>query len=93
MRFPPTGMEEAVAWAAVAACTAPIAAAMALDMPYIPAGRTFGLSGGFGFYGDETALSAAGAYRMNEHWQFNAGVAAGMDRGETGGRVGFSASW
>ena len=70
-----------------------IAAAMALDMPYIPSGKTYGMSGGFGFYGGETAFSAAGAFRVNETWQFNAGLATGLDRGETGGRVGFSAAW
>ena len=70
-----------------------IAAAMALDMPFIAVGHKYAVSSGFGFYGDETAFSAAGAFRVSDHLQFNAGLSTGLNRGETGGRVGLSASW
>lgn len=73
--------------------TAGIAAAIALDSPYVPEGKTFGLSGGVGFYDDESAVAMAAAFRLNKTWQLNAGVTSGVDRGETGGRVGFQAAW
>ena len=70
-----------------------IAAAMALDTPYVPSNKQFALSGGYGHYEDEGALAMAAAYRLNTTWQLNAGVASGIDSGGTGARVGFQAAW
>jgi autotransporter adhesin len=70
-----------------------IAAALALDTAYVPLGQTFAVSGGFGFYEGENAIAGSAAFRMNKRFQFNAGLASGLNRGGTGGRAGFQASW
>ena len=73
--------------------TAGIAAAIALDTPFVEQGKAFAINGGFGFYDDESAAAFGAAMRLNDTWQVNAGYTKGLNRGEAGGRVGFQASW
>jgi len=70
-----------------------IAAALALDNAYVPLGQTYAVSGGFGYYDDETAFAGSVAYRFNETLQLSGAVTTGVDNGSTGARAGFQASW
>ena len=55
----------------------------------MPEGKQVAVSGGYGYYDDEGALSMAAAFRLNPAWQLNAGITSGIDNGEAGARVGF----
>ena len=70
-----------------------IAAALALDNAYVPLTQTYAVSGGFGYYDDETAFAGSVAYRMNQNFQVSGAVTTGVDNGSTGARAGFQASW
>jgi len=70
-----------------------IAAALALDNAYVPVGQSFAVSGGVGFYQDESAFAGSLAYRISDNIQFSGALTTGVDNGATGGRAGIQASW
>jgi len=70
-----------------------IASALALDNAYVPIGRTFAVSGGFGNYANESAFAGSVAYRLNDTLQVSGAITSGTDNGRTGARAGFQASW
>lgn len=59
----------------------------------MPLGHSFAVSGGVGYYDDESAFAGSVAYRLNNNFQFNGAVTTGVDNGSTGARAGFNASW
>ena len=69
-----------------------LAIALAMETPYVPPSNRWTLSGGYGYFEDQNALSVAGAIRANEYMQFSAGVGVGLDSDTVGARAGFSIS-
>ena len=69
-----------------------VAIALAMETPYVPPSNRWTLSGGYGYFEDQNALSVAGAIRANEYMQFSAGVGVGLDSDTVGARAGFSIS-
>ena len=55
--------------------------------------ETFALSGGVGTFEGHQGAALGAAMRLDENWSLNAGVAAGMQEGTVGGRVGFRYAW
>jgi autotransporter adhesin len=53
----------------------------------------FALSGGVGTFEGQQGAALGAAMRLDENWSLNAGVAAGMQEGTVGGRVGFRYAW
>ena len=54
---------------------------------------TLALSGGVGTFEGHQGAALGAAMRLDENWSLNAGVAAGMQEGTVGGRVGFRYAW
>ena len=70
-----------------------VAMALAMDSPVIMPGQSYGVSGGFGYYGERTAGTAAFAARVGSAASVSAGVGVGFDSGEVGARAGFQFGW
>ncbi len=70
-----------------------VAMAMALKSPYVPADKTFALSGGWGTFEGEHAFGLAGAVRATEYLQLDGGVAFGAGHATVGGRLGATVAW
>ena len=70
-----------------------VAMALAMESPSLPAGTSFALSGGVGYYEDEGAGTIALSARIGENAAFSAGVGVGFDSGEIGARGGFQVAW
>jgi len=70
-----------------------VAMALAMESPSVPAGASFALSGGVGYYQEKAAASAAFSARVGENASVGAGVGFGFDSGEIGARAGFQAAW
>ena len=67
--------------------------ALAMESPMLPAGTTFGLSGGIGYFEDQGAGTLALSARIGENAAFSAGIGVGFDSGEVGARGGFQVAW
>ena len=67
--------------------------ALAMESPYLPAGTTFGVAGGIGYYQNRLAGTASMAARVGTNASVSAGVGLGFDSGEVGARAGFQAAW
>ena len=67
--------------------------ALAMESPMLPAGTSFGLSGGFGYFDGETAGSASVSARIGTNAALSAGVGVGLGSGEVGARGGFQVAW
>ena len=70
-----------------------IAIALAMESPYVPANATFALSGGFGYYENESAFAFATSYRASPSFVLSAGVGSGLNEKTVGARVGAQYSW
>ncbi|MFN3389606.1 MAG: YadA-like family protein, partial [Allosphingosinicella sp.] len=70
-----------------------VAMALAMETPYLPAGTSFGVAGGVGYFQNRAAGTASFAARVGETSSFSAGVGVGLDSGEFGARAGFQAAW
>ena len=70
-----------------------VAMALAMESPMLPAGTNFGLSGGVGYYDDQTAGTLAVSARVGTNMSVGAGLGVGFDSGEVGARGGFQIAW
>ena len=70
-----------------------VAMALAMESPALPAGTNFGLSGGVGYYDDQTAGTLALSARVGTNASVGAGIGVGFDSGEVGARGGFQIAW
>jgi hypothetical protein len=70
-----------------------VAMALAMESPMLPAGTSFGVSGGVGYYDEKAAGTVAVSARIGENAAFSAGVGLGFDTGEVGARGGFQVAW
>ena len=70
-----------------------IAMALALDSPNIPAGSSFALSGGIGYFKNRTALATAISVAVSETSAFSAGLGYGFKSKEIGARAGVQLAW
>lgn len=70
-----------------------VAMALAMESPMLPAGTTFALSGGVGYFESQGAGTLAISARVSENAAFSAGVGIGFDSGEVGARGGFQVAW
>ena len=85
--------ESAANRAAIDRANEGVAMALAMESPMLPAGTTFALSGGVGYYEDQGAGTLALSARIGENAAFSAGVGVGFDSGEIGARGGFQVAW
>jgi hypothetical protein len=65
-----------------------IAMAFAIDVPELQADEKFAITGSWGTFEDQNALSAGFAARISDNISFNGAVATGTDEGTVGGKVG-----
>ena len=70
-----------------------VAMALAMESPSLPAGATFAVGGGFGYYNHRTAGTASFTARIGTMSSFSAGVGIGFNSGEVGARAGFQHAW
>ncbi len=70
-----------------------VAMALAMESPGLPAGTSFALSGGVGYFENQGAGTVAMSARVSENAAFSAGVGVGFDSGEVGARGGFQVAW
>jgi trimeric autotransporter adhesin len=70
-----------------------VAMGLAMESPALPAGTTFGISGGIGYYNNRTAATMAATARIDENAVISAGVGFGLNSGELGARGGFQLAW
>ena len=63
--------------------------ALALDTPSIPAGQHFAMSGGIGYFNNQTALARAISAAVSETASLSAGVTYGFNSNQVGARAGF----
>jgi autotransporter adhesin len=70
-----------------------VAMALAMDTPNIPAGATFAMSGGVGYFNNRLALAAAISAAVGEMSSVSAGVGYGFNSKEVGARAGFQVAW
>jgi fumarylacetoacetate (FAA) hydrolase family protein len=70
-----------------------VAMALAMESPNLPAGATFAVGGGFGYYNHRTAGTASFTARVGNMSQVSAGVGFGLNSGEVGARAGFQHAW
>jgi len=70
-----------------------VAMGLAMESPSLPAGASFGLSGGVGYYNEKAAATAAFTARIGEMSSVSAGAGVGFDSGEVGARAGFQVAW
>lgn len=70
-----------------------VALALAMESPALPAGTSFAISGGVGYYQSQSAFSAAFTTRTGPNSNFSAGLGYGLNSGEVGARAGFQAAW
>lgn len=70
-----------------------VAMALAMETPALPAGARVGVAGGFGYYNDRVAGTAAFAVRVGDRSAISGGIGVGMNTGEVGARAGFQAAW
>ena len=59
----------------------------------LPPGINFALTGNWGNFEGDNAIGFSGTARLSKNIFFNAGFGAGLRRGTTGGRAGFTALW
>ena len=67
--------------------------ALAMESPSLPAGATFGLSTGLGYYGGRAAATTAISARVSDNAYFSAGLGVGLNSGEVGARGGVQVVW
>ena len=70
-----------------------VAIALAMESPAVPAGSSFALSGGVGYFNNRAGGSLAVSARVGEKATLSAGVGAGFNTGEVGARGGFQIAW
>lgn len=70
-----------------------VAMALAMESPQLPAGTTFALSGGVGYFENQGAGTMALSARVSDNASISAGVGVGFDSGEVGARGGFQFAW
>ena len=73
--------------------TGGIAIAIAMGGLALPEGKTFAISGNFGFYDGHQAFAAQTAIRLNDTFALTGGVGIGFNNSKAGGRVGVQAAW
>lgn len=69
------------------------AMALAMDVPDLDKGKTFGISLSWGNFDGENALAGAANLRIDETWSANAGIGYGFSQNTVGGRAGLRAQW
>ncbi len=67
--------------------------AFALKPPYVPADKSFAVTGGVGLFNQKSAFAASAGYRVTSNVQLDAGLAVGFDSGEVGSRAGITVTW
>jgi hypothetical protein len=70
-----------------------VAMALAMDSPSIPAGATFALSGGVGYFKNRAAFAAAISAAVGEMSSVSAGIGYGLNSNDIGARGGFQIAW
>ena len=70
-----------------------VAMALAMETPALPAGTSFALSGGVGYFEDQGAGTMAISARVSDNASVSAGIGVGFDSGEVGARGGFQVAW
>jgi trimeric autotransporter adhesin len=70
-----------------------VAMALAMESPALPAGTSFALSGGIGYYNGRSAATTAVTQRIGRNSSLSAGVGVGLNTGEVGARGGFQVAW
>lgn len=70
-----------------------IAVAMSMSGLALPDNKAFAISANMGFYGDDQAVSAQAALRLNRSLALTGGTGLGLDLGKVGGRLGIMAAW
>ena len=70
-----------------------VAMALALESPSLPAGTSFAVSGGIGYFQNRTAGTAALSARVGTNASVSAGIGVGFDSGAVGARGGFQIAW
>jgi hypothetical protein len=70
-----------------------VAMGLAMESPMLPAGTSFALSGGVGYFADQGAGTMAFSARVSDTAAVSAGVGVGFDSGEVGARGGFQIAW
>ncbi|MEL7445964.1 MAG: YadA-like family protein, partial [Pseudomonadota bacterium] len=70
-----------------------VAMALAMESPMLPAGTSFALSGGVGYFESQGAGTLALTARVSDNASLSAGVGVGFDSGEVGARGGFQVAW
>jgi hypothetical protein len=70
-----------------------VAMALAMESPALPAGTSFALSGGIGYYQNRSAATTAFTARVGKNASVSAGVGFGLNTGEVGARGGFQVAW
>jgi trimeric autotransporter adhesin len=64
-----------------------------MESPALPAGTSFALSGGIGYYQNRSAATTAFTARVGKNASVSAGVGFGLNTGEVGARGGFQVAW
>lgn len=70
-----------------------ISIGMALQTPILPAGKDFGISGGWGGFDGGNAVAMGGIYRVKDDFYLTGGLGVGTETGVIGGRAGFMYAW
>ena len=66
---------------------------VAMDSPSIPAGASFAVSGGVGYFKNRAAFAAAISAALGSMSSLSAGVGYGFSSKELGARAGFQFAW
>lgn len=70
-----------------------VALALAMDAPGLPAGTSFAVSGGIGYFNERAAGTAAFTARVGRNASVSGGVGVGFSTGEVGARGDFQTAW
>lgn len=66
-----------------------VAISFAMPMPFVPDGKTFAITGNWGYFENTNALALSGALKVNDNLYLNGGLGFGVDYGTVGSRAGF----
>jgi hypothetical protein len=70
-----------------------VAMALAMETPALPAGASFAMSGGVGYYNGRASLATAISAAVGRTSSVSAGVGYAVKSGEFGARAGFQIAW
>lgn len=70
-----------------------VAMALSMETPHLPAGATFAVASGVGYFRERAAMTASFAARVGPMNALSAGVGVGFNSGDVGARAGFQHAW